>query len=574
MESNHCEGLEMGSVSVGFRLYSEFPIHPPHRTQAAPQGTKIRLLELRPTFMGDSIICNMHCTTLPTNRKFIALSYAWGKTEKTHTIHVRGYPIAVTQNLHQALICLRHPQDSVTLWIDAICIDQSNLQERNYQVKQMPNIYRAAQEVVAWLGESTYQSNAAMELITLSPEELQKRLRQGHLIVRTYLDDLFSRAYWGRVWVVQELSSSRRACILRCGDKSVTLDQFREFLRGILRQIKFSDLRSMTRPRSLMALSTPDPSRTFLHVLWESSSLQSTEVLDRIYGIRGISPKFYQDNIEVDYTVDFEQLCRKIMVLMINKERSLEVLCYFSRYSVDYQSTSPSWLRDFSKRNSGISPNMYSCDKGRKANAKIVNGILRTRGIRISKVENSIVFSKATREVYWPRKARIDLKPESRLKAITTLVLDAIESNYPQETEQCRKKRFWEMFAGGKQQEWEGLGEIYQRDGLQKLWDKRIAYDEGTISSTEWQQFDEHFCNTFVRLLGRCVFMTIEGNVGVGPRDVQEEDVVCILYGCKLPVILRKDGRYYKFIGPAYIDGAMNGEFIEEGDKGHRFWIR
>lgn len=65
--------------------------------------------------------------------------------------------------------------------------------------------------------------------------------------------------------------------------------------------------------------------------------------------------------------------------------------------------------------------------------------------------------------------------------------------------------------------------------------------------------------------------MSIEGNVGLGPRDVQEEDVVCILYDCTLPVILRKDGRYYKFIGPAYIDGAMNGEFSEEGNKGHSF---
>jgi hypothetical protein len=574
MDSNSCEALEKRPVSDGTELYSEFPIYCPHGIKGSSQKTEIRLMELMPTYMGDSIICNMHCTTLPTNRKFIALSYAWGKIDRTHTIHVRGYSIAVTRNLHQALICLRHPQDSVIIWVDAICIDQSNLKERNHQVKQMPNIYRAAQEVVAWLGEGTDLSDAAMEILTLSTEELQKRLRRGQLVARTVLDELFSRDYWGRVWVVQELASSRHACTLRCGDKSVTLDQFRLILRSILRQIKISELRSMTRPRSLMTLSTPDPSKTILHVLWESSSLKSTEVLDRIYGIRGIFPKFYQDNIDVDYTVDFEQLCRKIMALMINKERSLEVLCYFSRYHVDCPSDSPSWLRDFSKRNPGISPNMYSCDKGRKANAKIVNGILRTKGIRIGQVKNTIVFSKASREMHWPPKASKIPKLESELRAITTMVLDTIDLNHPQETQQCRKERFWEMFAGGKQQEREELGEAYRRDGLQKLWYKRVAYEEGTLSLVEWQRLDEHFCNIFGRLLNRCVFTSIEGSVGLGPRDVHEDDEICVLYGCKLPVILRKEGRSYTFIGPAYVNGAMNGEFMKEVDKVKRFWIQ
>ncbi|KAF2805103.1 HET-domain-containing protein [Mytilinidion resinicola] len=547
------------------RLYSELPIYYPRGVQAASQETEIRLIELKPEFMGDSIFCNMYCTSLQKKPEFIALSYSWGDVDKTHTIHARGYEVPVTKNLHQALMQLRKPQESAVLWVDAICIDQANVQDRNYQVKQMPKIYSAAQEVVAWLGESRFLGDEAMRLITLAPEDLRKLKRSS---VQTVLDDLFSRPYWSRVWVVQELASanrSRRACTLRCGEKSVTLNQFADFLRRILRQIKISELQTIMRPRSLLSLSTQDPSKTFLHNLWESSSLLATDARDRIYGIRGISPKFYRDNIEVDYTIDFETLCRKVMALMVKKERSLDVLCYFHRYTSE--ATSPSWLRDFSKRNPGIPPDMYSCDKGRKANAEIVNRILRTRGVRIGRVAEIRVFNKTTRKDPWAWMPKTDLKLKSELSAIQDLAFNALQKHHPYEN------RFLEMFAGGKQQATEQLGKEYHTR-WRNIWDKRIAFEKGTVSSDEWERLDESFCSTFARLIGRCVFTTVEGNLGLGPRDMQKNDLVCIIFGCRLPIILRKDGRYYTLIGPAYVDGAMNGKFVQESEKGDRFWIR
>jgi hypothetical protein len=568
--------LESELVKDISHLYFEFPIYFPHEKQATSQKTEIRLLVLKPTFMGQSLICNMYCTSLQNSPNFIALSYAWGDADKTHTIHVRGYTIPVTKNLHQALTQLRDPLENLVIWVDAICINQTNLQERNYQVKQMPKIYSAAQEVVAWLGEQTIGSDAAMELITLTPEALMKKLqRKERLSVQNNLRDLFSRPYWSRVWVVQELASAnrtRRACTLRCGAKSVALNQLRAFMGIILRQLKFSELKAMTRPRCLISLSTQDPSRSFLDVLWESSSLLATDARDRIYGIRGISPKFYRDNIEVNYTSNYEQLCRKVMALMFNKERSLDVLCCFQGYTSE--PTSPSWLRDFSKRNPGISPNMYSCAKNRKANAEIVNRILRTRGVLIGRVGKITVFNKTSRQDHWLWKRNTNLKLDSELRAIKIQAFEALKERYPQDTDRSRDNRFWDMFAGGKQPTLEHLGEENRMNELQKLWVTRVSYEEGTISSDVWHRYDESFCSTFVRLLGRAMFTTVEGNPGLGPRSMQEDDVVCVIYGCRLPVILRKDGRYYTFIGPAYVDGAMNGEFVRESKKVERFWIR
>jgi hypothetical protein len=97
-----------------------------------------------------------------------------------------------------------------------------------------------------------------------------------------------------------------------------------------------------------------------------------------------------------------------------------------------------------------------------------------------------------------------------------------------------------------------------------KLWNKRVSFERGLISLHEWQRLDGAFCSTYARLIGRSFFTVIDMKFGLGPRDIQVDDVICVLDGCRLPVILRKDGsdRCYTFIGPAYVDGAMNGEFV------------
>jgi hypothetical protein len=558
-------------------LYSELPIYHPGSGQSSAHKTEIRLIELMPAYMGDGLLCNMRCVNLDTKPQFLALSYTWGGNAKTHSIQMRGFSIPVTINLYQALLQLRKPLQSIVLWVDALCINQESLQETNYQVTQMQKIYTAAQEVIIWLGNGTSSSDHAMDLIGLSPQEFRKK---KHVEIRKNLDDLFCRPYWSRVWVVQELASANRpgrACTLRCGHKSVTLVQFKDFLRRILHQTKQSKLQSIMQPKSLITLSTQDSNRTFLHVLWESSFLVATNPCDKIYGIRGISPKFYRDNIAVNYdkTITFEKLSEKVLTLLIKKERSLDVLCCFHRCKSDL--TSPSWLRDFQKRNPGISPEMYSSNKGRKANAEVVNRILRTRGVRIGRVSEITTFSKTSRDDLPKRRfdSMFTDNPglESEAKQIETRAFKALRAHHPNETRQSTVNRFLEMIMGGRQQAIERLGKEY-KILWRTIWDKRIAYEEGFIDLDSWRLRDETFYLMFNRLIGRCLFTTHEGNVGLGPGDMRDDDIVSVLFGCRLPVVLRRHGRFYEFIGPAYVDSAMNGEFIEGSGKGERFWIR
>ncbi|KAG4415432.1 hypothetical protein IFR04_011426 [Cadophora malorum] len=73
---------------------------------------------------------------------YTALSYVWGDASDQRIIWVDGQPFAVTKNLHKALESLRDDNKSLSIWADAICIDQLKIPKRNSQVTQMGRIYK------------------------------------------------------------------------------------------------------------------------------------------------------------------------------------------------------------------------------------------------------------------------------------------------------------------------------------------------------------------------------------------------------------------------------------------------
>lgn len=85
--------------------------------------------------------------------EFAALSYTWGDANDTLLITIGGCSFQATRNLIAALHRLQEDQKTVTLWIDAICIQQSNNDEKSWQIQLMKDIYEKATTTVVWLGE-------------------------------------------------------------------------------------------------------------------------------------------------------------------------------------------------------------------------------------------------------------------------------------------------------------------------------------------------------------------------------------------------------------------------------------
>lgn len=125
-----------------------------YSTLADPNN--IRHITIRPS---DDYNTRIECTLFEVDRtskpEYEALSYVWGAPGSTRNILLNDKLIPIRENLEAALRQLRRRDSPRTMWIDAICIDQSNIQERTDQVQQMDKTYRNATGVVVWIGRES-----------------------------------------------------------------------------------------------------------------------------------------------------------------------------------------------------------------------------------------------------------------------------------------------------------------------------------------------------------------------------------------------------------------------------------
>ncbi|KAK6442070.1 hypothetical protein LTR95_001689 [Oleoguttula sp. CCFEE 5521] len=113
-----------------------------------------RLLTLCAGFADDPIACDLTASAITAKTKYEALSYVWGTSQAAYNITVNGEPgFNVTENLHRALARLRLKDQSRVLWVDAVCINQTDLAEKADQVSRMDDIYTHAERVLIWLGD-------------------------------------------------------------------------------------------------------------------------------------------------------------------------------------------------------------------------------------------------------------------------------------------------------------------------------------------------------------------------------------------------------------------------------------
>ncbi|CZT25855.1 uncharacterized protein RCC_11524 [Ramularia collo-cygni] len=120
---------------------------------------QIRLVALQPA---RSFYEPLYCTLTTVHLEFAtyeALSYVWGPSQEQHTLICNRQSLIITSNLNVALRYLRRKREQRVLWIDAVCIDQTNNAEKEIQIQLMGRIYREARACVVWLGESDRDIN-------------------------------------------------------------------------------------------------------------------------------------------------------------------------------------------------------------------------------------------------------------------------------------------------------------------------------------------------------------------------------------------------------------------------------
>ncbi|KAK0648983.1 heterokaryon incompatibility protein-domain-containing protein, partial [Cercophora newfieldiana] len=189
-------------------------------TPLSTKGSEIRVLTLLPS-PGEPdrpIQCRLRVVSLNNNPEYEALSYVWGNTAERKPIEVDGCEMQVTTNLEAALRRLRHATHERYLWVDALCIDQDNVEEKETQIPLMEKIYTLAAPALIWLGETTSPDlDAFFSIANEEPKDRQRRIARTVLCFhpwerrKTYaaqafcgMMELVSLPYWSRMWTIQE----------------------------------------------------------------------------------------------------------------------------------------------------------------------------------------------------------------------------------------------------------------------------------------------------------------------------------------------------------------------------------
>jgi hypothetical protein len=176
-------------------------------------SSTIRIVCLEAGSRSDDIVCKLITGPLP-EMSYEALSYVWGVTVVPYKISIDQRPFYVTHNLHAALKELRSPDHDRLLWIDAICINQADHDEKSSQVQIMRDIYANALKTIVWLGP---QTKATVFTIIFIEQLSAATHRQAFWEDRTHFPqwrrirgeiiNILECAWWERAWVSAQKST-------------------------------------------------------------------------------------------------------------------------------------------------------------------------------------------------------------------------------------------------------------------------------------------------------------------------------------------------------------------------------
>lgn len=275
----------------------------PFQYRTVADGDVFRLAVILPGTGSAPIECQLiwESASRPL-RDYICLSYCWETTVQDAAILCDGYRFSVTRNLYRALQSLRKPTANLLIWIDQICINQEDYQERSHQVSIMKDIFSHAKEVNVWLGEEDDRSKKLCEYAKKmgrgedSPKNTWKSTL-SRIMTQRQLEDaiqsLLQRPWFQRVWVIPEVALARFSVVI-CGSSRISWDNLVRLIRDTqLPRAKGFDKQThlLGNPRQRIAILTQmiaSQRKGLLHtditqLLILAKSSQATDSHDKVY---------------------------------------------------------------------------------------------------------------------------------------------------------------------------------------------------------------------------------------------------------------------------------------------------
>ncbi|KAI0868813.1 HET-domain-containing protein [Hypoxylon argillaceum] len=558
---------------------------------------QVRLLRLLPGHGSKSVHCELFTISLDEPSEFEALSYVWGSTEDPVQIILGGQIKSVTKNLGSALHYLRNDEKERVLWVDAVCINQDDLDERSSQVQLMQRIYSGASQVVVWLGPLDQSDEQIIKLIrwlasnprfhwTAIPD-IENELLRLFAVLRD--------EWWSRIWTVQEAILAKQIVYHRGNIHLSSHDltsMAESFMEHVYTKRCCQTLKSpkngagvagtiapmMDNILQLHRFSLGTRNTNFDEVVLLFRHRQATNPLDMVYGLLGISCGIKESSINYNFSKAkvYELAARD----SISHNKNLNILSHISRgekahegsfsdFCVRWPEDTPSWV-----------PDLTAMDSEARYNTEVMR--YRAPFLNLYNACGILTY-KSTKD---------DPVGKLDLAGVCCDTIEKISINITDQTsmaETCAVKDWRDMagmekdpdknYAGG-----DTVSEAFWRTLCLDIYASAVPSRGQAISIRRAgaKERDAHLM--YMQISGqnktmawRRFLISRKGYMGLAPLGIEVGDHICVLASGRAPLIVRpvqqNDGQtnsrlVYRLLGDSYVHGLMDGEVLKLVDDG------
>jgi hypothetical protein len=537
--------------------------------------------------------------------EYDALSYVWGSSDRTEFIICDGQRLDVTSNLHNALCHISKNRMPWTVWIDGVCIDQQNDEEKARQVGRMDTIYSSARCVLVWLGLAGDESDLAIQAIedmvqVIEPVKFQIISTRdfSHLLLSTHqanalttwssIFKLYYRPWFRRLWIIQEAVLARELTLI-CGDKQISWYSFKTFTDAImtigpsiisaspiLYSLQYDQLMFQGIGQINFIRRWPQKQAPLLGLLSIARQRQATDPRDRVYGMLGLVNGYVRSLFTIDYTQKPYIPYIQFGILSLQKTHTLGLL---STASSEHRPVGlPTWCPNFESSYPEI---LDFCDyKGFEAGFE--PGGPRLSYVEVLEASNEIgvrgfhvdVVKRVVSSSYTESSSMGNLlgpegdsaKNLSWMLECEALFLEITPDSVDVSEAYCRAlvadHYGVEPIQVDVRQDYHNL-----KQELSAKSEYRVFSDLARDASNSITQYI-----TAISLhRNRRLFHTRDGRIGLGPKDTKCGDLVCMLYGGRPLFLLRPviewprfllrpvlESTKFQLVGDVFVDGLMN----------------
>ncbi|KAH9206405.1 heterokaryon incompatibility protein-domain-containing protein, partial [Leptodontidium sp. 2 PMI_412] len=288
---------------------------------------EIRLLKLKRWIPFLGVRADLYHVKLADKPVYEAISYTWGTSNEEREVSINGRPFVTSTSTYDTLYGRSSMFRSRVLWIDYICIDQTNNLEKGSQVNMMTEIYESATRVVVWLGK-TLSARLAIgllnEMATL-PSTVDSYRRYEHLTSSVQwiaMVDFFNLLWFTRVWIVQEVAVATEVIFI-CGGMTISWDMLVNWTET-LKSYKTADaiMEALNRRDPQLGHKPKEPTimeninvvllpTSLPFLLTDFGEFDSTDPRDKIFAFTGLATDEPNSAFVPNYTKPVEAVYRE-----------------------------------------------------------------------------------------------------------------------------------------------------------------------------------------------------------------------------------------------------------------------